>query len=246
VTKDDRHNSIAGVLLVLGLGLLCWFWCDLLVATSGERVGAFGAIIGGMIGAGGAVFAVYFTLARQRSEDIEKVRAAVRTEVTTYSKYVISALEICEIVANNPGTLPISDAPSIADSLVAPIVYPAVADRVGLLPRAQQTIEFYMRIAEVKAMLTAFQRRAASLTNNQAASRTVQPYEVGAVADALITALQLVKPIIADHDNSRTQFDLRVQEKALRDIDEALASAKLAFPDAEAFQYDQPTPQLSA
>jgi hypothetical protein len=93
VTNDDRHNNIAGVLLLLGLGLLAWLWCDLLIATPGERVGALGAIIGGMIGAGGAVFAVYWTLARQRSEDIEMIRAAVRTEVTTYSKYVIGALE---------------------------------------------------------------------------------------------------------------------------------------------------------
>jgi hypothetical protein len=89
MTNDNRHNSIAGVSLLLGLGLLCWLWCDLLVATSGERVGAFGAIIGGMIGAGGAVFAVYMTLTRRRNEDIAKVRAAVRTEVTTYSRYVI-------------------------------------------------------------------------------------------------------------------------------------------------------------
>jgi hypothetical protein len=244
VTNDDRHNNIAGVLLLLGLGLLAWLWCDLLIATPGERVGALGAIIGGMIGAGGAVFAVYWTLARQRSDDIEMIRAAVRTEVTTYSKYVIGALENCKREANNIGSLPMLDATSIGENLVAPVVYPAVADRVGLLPRAHQTIEFYMRIAEAKGMLTAMHLRAAALTAAQVGMQTVQLSDVEMVAGSLISALKLAKPLIADDDNIRSNLDMHIQERTFRYIDEALAAAKVAFPKADPFQ-EEPPPWIS-
>jgi hypothetical protein len=241
MTNDDRHNNIAGVLLILGLGLLCWLWCVLLVATSGEQAAALGAIVGGMIGAGGAVYAVYMTLTRQRREDIAKVCSAVRIEVTTYCKHVIGALNICEQIATKGLLVPMQDAVYVAKSLVEPIIYPAVADRIGLLPHPQATIEFYMRIAEAKAMLLAMQMKTNSPSAvNVSAIPLIAPANAEAVAECFITALQLAKHIVAADDPSRTELDLWVQNITLGAIDAALASAKVVFPNATSFQDDQP------
>jgi hypothetical protein len=120
----------------------------------------------------------------------------------------------------------------------------AVADRIGLLPRAHQTIEFYMRIAEAKGMLTAMHLRAAALTAAQAGVQTVQLSDVEMVAGSLISALKLAKPLIADDDNIRSNLDMHIQERTLRYIDEALAAAKVAFPNADPFQ-EEPQPWIS-
>src|ERR1700677_2551438 len=87
MAEDRNNNTVIGLALFFGVGLFAWFFADLMDSKAGERAAAFGAVIGGIVGAGGAVYAVYLTLARQRNEDTAKVRAAVRTEVTTYSKY---------------------------------------------------------------------------------------------------------------------------------------------------------------
>jgi hypothetical protein len=50
--------------------------------------------IGGLIGAAGAVWAVYLTLGKQRKEETEKVSSAVATEVTALAKYVMGAAKI--------------------------------------------------------------------------------------------------------------------------------------------------------
>jgi hypothetical protein len=165
----NNNNTLIGLALLFSIGLFAWFFADLLDSKAGERVVAFGAVIGGIIGAGGAVFAVYLTLTRQRNEDAAKVRAAVRTEVTTYYKYIVGALDICEQIATQNLQIPCPDASYIAKNLSDPIIYPAVADRIALLPHPQATIEFYMRIKEAKAMLTALQMKWARLRSTQSA-----------------------------------------------------------------------------
>jgi hypothetical protein len=177
---------------------------------------------------------VYLTLARQRNDDTAKVRAAVRTEVTTFAKYVIGSLDVCRQIANGL-IIPMSDAQYITKSLVNPIVYPAVADRIGLLPRAQQTIEFYQRIAEAKGMTEAMRNKVASLPQAQSGMQSVQRLNALSLADSLITALQLSRSIVGDDDPTRTEMDLYVQGVVIRQIDNALGEALKVFPDAESF-----------
>jgi hypothetical protein len=155
VGEGLRNNNN---LLALGFTVLlnAWFFADLVESKVGERVGAFGAVIGGIIGAGGAVFAVYLAFTRQRTEDTEKVRSAVRTEVISYTKYAIGTLKVCEHVATGLVTIPMSDAAYIGKNLIEPTVYNAVADRVALLQKPQVTIEFHMRIAEAKSHTTTY------------------------------------------------------------------------------------------
>jgi hypothetical protein len=233
--ERNNNNTLIGLALGFGVLLLAWFFADLLDSKAGERVAAFGAVVGGIIGAGGAVFAVYLTLARQRNDDSAKVRAAVRTEVTTFAKYVIGALNVCQQIARGL-PIPMADAPYITKSLVDPVVYPAVADRIGLLPRAQQTIEFYQRIAEAKAMTEAMRNKVASLTQAQSAMQNIQRSNALVVADSLITALQLSRSIVGNDDPTRTDMDLHVQGVVTKQIDDSLVAAQKVFPDAESWE----------
>jgi hypothetical protein len=97
--RETNNNTLIGLALFFGVGLMAWFFADVLDSKAGERAAAFGAVIGGLIGAGAAVMAVRLTVKSQRGEDSAKVRAAVRIEVITYTKYVIGALEVCKQVA---------------------------------------------------------------------------------------------------------------------------------------------------
>jgi hypothetical protein len=58
---------VAPVLVVL----LAVFLTALRHSKSGEIAGALGSLIGGIVGAGGAVWAVFLALSRQRQEETE-------------------------------------------------------------------------------------------------------------------------------------------------------------------------------
>jgi hypothetical protein len=161
--RPDNDNVIYGLMLGFGVLLLACFVAATLGSKAGENAAALGAVIGGIVGAAGAVYAVFLTLSRQRREDAAKVRAALRTEITAYVKYVIGALEICEDIAKRVRSVPMSDAAYIAKNLVPPVIYPAVADRIALVTRPQATIEFFMRVQETKVMTGAIAASVARL-----------------------------------------------------------------------------------
>ena len=64
----------------------------------------------------------------------------------------------------------------------------------------------------------------------------------GTIAESLITALQLARPIVANEgdDTGRSQLSTWVQSVVAGQIDECLKAAQTAFPDAESFQTPQP------
>jgi hypothetical protein len=85
-------------------------------------------------------------------------------------------------------------------------------------------------------MTEAMAASVAGSTQAQAAMKTIQPDDVVPVADCLITALQLVRPIIAADDDTRSEFDLMVRDAVLRYIADAFQSAHRVFPNAVSFQ----------
>jgi hypothetical protein len=119
-------------------------------SKEGEVAGALGGLLGGAIGAGGAVLAGYLALSRQRQDDADNVADAVRTEIIALVKFIVGAIDNCEEVIGGK-RIPHAEARYVVKNLAAPpIVYPAISDRIGLLPYAHGTIEFYMRIMEAK------------------------------------------------------------------------------------------------
>jgi len=237
--ESPNTNRTLGIFLGLGVALLCAFFAALLgSATAGEVAGALGSFIGGIIGAGGAVLAVYLAWSEQTRQEVSKVSAAVRTEIVSLAKYVIGAIEICEDITTGKTVVPAQQAQYVMQKLWAdPIVYPAVADRVGLLPHPHATTEFYMRLGEAKAMAQAIRLKASAdalLNPVLAAQIRVTPDNAAAIADSLITALQLAKSILANSPDSR--LGEWIEQITVQQIDESLQSARWAFPNAESFE----------
>jgi hypothetical protein len=79
-----------------------------------------------------------------------------------------------------------------------PVVYTAMADRIGLLPHPNATVQFYMRLAEAKAMLESLQTKTILETEASAEAKyELVPREFAAnVADSLVTALRLAQAIL--------------------------------------------------
>jgi hypothetical protein len=78
------------------------------------------ALVGSVIAAGGAVWAVYLTLGKQRKDETAKVSSAVTTEVTALAKYVMGAIEICiDIVTSVRPFVPQTDAGYIVRKVLA-------------------------------------------------------------------------------------------------------------------------------
>ncbi len=177
---------------------------------------------------------------QQRSEEIAQVSDAVRTEVTAFVKYVIGAVGICQQI-NNGLKIPVQDARYIAKSFWGdPIVYPAVADRVGLLPYPHSTTEFYMRLSEVRSMLEALRTKTdlPSHMNVSVPPQFVTAEFAATIVESLVTALQLARPIVANEGSPSTKSQLAtlVQTTVVGQIDECLVSAKAVFPNAESFK----------
>ena len=224
-----RSNVIVGVALAIVLLTICRFVAALMGAASeGEVAGALGNLLGGMIGAGGALLAVYLALSAQTKEETGKVAAAVRTEVASLVTYIIGAIEICEHIATKTRQVPRKDASYVIRKLVAePVVYKAVADRIGLLPHPNATVQFYMRLSEARAMVESLQ--IANITQQYLSSENAET-----IADSLITALQLAQSILA-RDGSPHLAELVTQEM-VGQMEACLQSAKVTFPNALSFQ----------
>jgi hypothetical protein len=228
--------------VLIGALLLGVFSAALSKSSAGEIAGALGSFIGGIVGAGGAVWAVFLMLSRQRREETEKVAEAVRTEVTTLAKYAIGAITICEQIKKGIIKLPRRDAHYIVKNFAGdPVIYPAVADRVGLLRHPHATAEFYMRILEAKIMVEMLRTKTdvPGIMYTPAPVELVTPQFAGSVADSLLTALQLARAIVADEQISvgKSQFTAWVQSVVVAQIDDCLSAAKETFPDAESFKF---------
>jgi hypothetical protein len=65
----------------------------------------------------------------------------------------------------------------------------------------------------------------------------VTPEFAASIADRLITALQLARPIVANEGDlaAKSQLATWVQATVIEQIDECLTAVKDAFPDAESF-----------
>jgi hypothetical protein len=222
--------------------LLMWFFVSLFKSNSGEIAGALGSLIGGLVGAGAAVGAVFLLIWRQTKDEEEKVADAVKVEITTLVKYVIGAVEICEKIKSGQVKIPRQDAHYIVKNFAeSPVIYPAVADRIGLLPHPQATTEFYMRLAEARVMVEMLQKKTTppGIMHTSSTPEDITADFAASVADSLLTALQLARPIIANEQEA-PQLRVWVDKVVTGQIDDCLKSAKASFPAAESFR--DPTP----
>src|SRR5260221_8804782 len=94
-SPSDRFNYVFFVAIAIAIGLLSIFVCSLIQARPGEVAAAIGSILGGIVGAGGAVIAVYLLISQQRNVDKNNISKAVLREVIECCKIIMESLDIC-------------------------------------------------------------------------------------------------------------------------------------------------------
>lgn len=189
--------------------------------TAGEFVAAIGSILGGLVGAGGAIAAVFFLIDRQRAEDQLRIGEAISKQVVVFTKIVIESLKICRLIALEKIVVEKKNACSMMMH-AEPIIYKGVADRIGLYPYGQAVVEFYARVIQVQEALRV-------IVNGPAEdSEPVTSANVDTIAKALIMACQFAKIIIGSHV-PRSDLEKRTAESIAAQIETALESAKSSF-----------------
>lgn len=121
-------------------------------ASRDDRFSILGNVLGGMVGVFGAALAVYLTLWTQRKDESQKASAAVYREVMELTRFVIRNLRLCRVLYD--GSLSIAgDALPSAMAIPEPVIYPAVADRIGRLGASQQLVRFYIELSEARLLV---------------------------------------------------------------------------------------------
>jgi hypothetical protein len=158
--------------------------------SSGEALGAFGSILGGIIGALGSAAAVFIMLRRQRIDEIDKVSAAILREVAELCKSPIGQLTACAKIAQGETTVPVSELRQLFH-MPEPIVFPAVAGLIGRLPSPTLVVTFYMQLRETAGLLAVLE---GSARPGEAATKI----HVQGLADLAISQCQLARFILVD------------------------------------------------
>jgi hypothetical protein len=181
---------------------------------------------------------------QSEAQSAEKLNVcvALRAEVIAFAKFVIGALGNCEGIAKGTTKVPRSDANAIVRGLQEPMVFPAVADRIAALANPHLPVQFYMRIEEAKSMANTLSLAtvAYGVANVQFPVTLVGRADALAIADSLITALQIGRAIVADEPVNASPAEKFVTTQILNDIDAAMVSALATFPDAESFGEPNP------
>jgi hypothetical protein len=118
---------------------------------------------------------------------------------------------------------------------VEPVIYPAIASRIGRLPFSQQVLSFYARISEAKTLVEA-------TANSPDRGQHVSAGLATTIADSFIGACQLARAILGtvhneDIPNLNANWEVHVKGSTRIDLDIALSNAQQAFPDAKSFGY---------
>jgi hypothetical protein len=216
-----RAKVLIAIALVGGAIIILGFLTALGFSTAGEVAGALGSVIGGTIGAGGAALAVYLTLLGQRDEDRTRIRGSLVREVIEFARLVIGHLETCEFIRSGVVQLPV---PKLVEALEMPrpIIYPAIADKIGLLVRPQRVVSFFARIEELGMMVRAYSH------NPAAQASVVEPIQIRAFVEALIDVAQFAQLIIEESE-IEDDFDRVVHAGILGDLNTVIALTRQNF-----------------
>jgi hypothetical protein len=176
---------------------------------------AVASVLGGLFGAGGAALAVYLTLSGQRKEERHRIVYAVVREVMEFARLVIGNLKICENIHMVP-----SAALPLIMRMPRPVIYPAIADRLGLLNNPTAVVTFFTKMSVVESMVAVIGAQPDML-------RSI-PREI---VQAWIDICEMGKCILMAEPEAKREVDRRAREDVLKKIEEAVASARKTFPE---------------
>lgn len=225
---------MAATILVIGLiaALTILFFSNYCCSTAGERLGALGGVLGGVLGALGAALAVFLTLRGQRQDEAETIRDAARREVQEFSRLVSGHLDTCSRIAAS--TVHIT-APALSTimAMPRPVIYQAIADRIGRLDRGENYVTFFARIAEAErlvAILAARDQPAGIGEGRVPLPLPMGRNDIALVANAWMDVASIALHILNPQPRPR-DFDAQVEHSFRGDLEEALQQARATFPD---------------
>jgi len=223
---------IAAVLLLVILGLLVEFGRFFgLDHSLGDRLAAIGAVLGGLIGAGGAALAVYLTLVSQRKDEAAKVEESLQAEVAEFARLAVGPLAILTPqVARKGPPMPLEDIPEITD-LPEPVVFKAAADRLSRLSYGPLLVTFYVRIAEAKQMAKLLGLRI-PISHRGSGILPLGPQEAKMLTTAWYDICVIARIILRSEPSARQLVEAGRAE-SLRSLDESIGQAEAVLnPDA--------------
>jgi hypothetical protein len=225
--------TLAVVLVILApVVLAMMFLSNYCCSTAGERLGALGGVLGGLLGALGAALAVFLTLRGQRRDEAETIRDAARREVQEFSRLVAGNLDTCRDIAAGTVRIPPGDLPTIM-LMPKPVIYQAIADRIGRLDRAESYVTFYARIAEAERLVAILAARSQPPAIGE--GRTPLPLPIGRKDIALVASSWIDIAGIAMHlldpQPRPADFINQVDQSFRSRLEEAFRSARATFPD---------------
>lgn len=229
--SDGTYNRVTFALIAFSILILACFVAALMGSHAGEVAGALGNIIGGAIGALGAAAAVYLTLKAQRDDETEKVSAAVLREVAELSKSPVGQLGACCAIQQGLVKCPKSDLPQLF-AMPRAIIYPAVADRISRLARPTLVVTFYAQLQETRGMVELVAKSAPT-------DALVETGHIRQIAGLLIAQCELAALILQEAPPAPDQETALVagqRAHLLAVMEVQLSSARLLFPDTDAFQ----------
>jgi hypothetical protein len=163
-------------------------------------------------------------LRTQEDRQAENVREAVQIEITTMVTGVINVANLLGPLRKGGQTLLPQTREIIARSLITPTIYPAIADRVGLLHDPYPVVIFYSKVATARSFIT---------------SSWLD--EMGRASDflglSLVTlqeALLLARPIVAGEIFGGQRLDHTRREHTTSEIDACLRNIFGVDPKAAA------------
>ena len=221
IRKISIALGIAFLLLVI-IASSYGLYLNIPYASKGETANALAAILGSIISAMGAAAAVYLTLSGQRHEDYSRIRSALIREVIEFSRLVVGHLTTCENIRSGPVSIP-GHILTGAMALPAPVVYPAVADKIGLLSSPQNVVAFYMRLNEITYLLVP-----TIISDPQLRRSPLQEHNIRPLAEAFVDILVFARGIIEDSNHDKN-FDEAVRRNIINDIDKEVNASRQNF-----------------
>jgi len=227
-----RSNIIAWTILTIAILLVAAFTVTVLWIHPDDWASALGGVLGSVVGFLGAAISVYILFDLQIKDETARISGAIIREVAEFSRVAVGNLHLCEDIQNKRVSIPRAHLPEIMKAS-DPVVYPAVADRIGRLRSPQHVVAFHNRIAQASVVVRLIALKYPTWPD-------MHPDELVTLANIWITVCQLAAQII-DKESSALARDPEIA--FFREhIAAGLKSAQTIFPNVPAFAPMEPNP----
>lgn len=203
------------------------------IAHPADWASAVSGLLGTVIGFVGAAASAFLLFERQTQDEADRIYEAVVREVAEFSRFTVGNLSTCREMRGGNIAILRDGLPRIM-GVPAPTVYPAVADRIGLLHAPQPVVAFYNRIVEAGRMveIVAMKYQWLVSTRTSGIAPRIDPAELEELADIWASVCQLAAQIL-------NQESALVEDEVIailkRRIVEELEQTKNVFPSLAAF-----------